>query len=126
MGGGSGCQLTTSVFIGAIATILFTVTEQATFNTVTITASQETILTQGFIGVEQRLDTTFLVLGFAVLDGLFPIASLFFNIEIQTGGTTNSLETLENRTKENVSKNIIFFFKYVIRIKKEFGIQPKI
>lgn len=76
------CVLTTRVLIRTIITIFFSVTEQTTFNTSTISTSKETILTKWLISNQQWLYFTFLVLAFAVLDGIFPITSLFLNIKI--------------------------------------------
>lgn len=86
--------LTTSVFIRSVSTIPLTVTEQATFNTLTVSAGEWVLRAEGLIGVQQWLNLALLVLNLAIPDGLLPIACLFLNIEVQTGWTTDSLKTL--------------------------------
>lgn len=43
--------LTASIFVRTIGAVFFAVTEETSFDTVAITAGQETILAEGFIGV---------------------------------------------------------------------------
>lgn len=92
-------SLTTSVFIRSVSAIFFAVTEQATFNTLTITTSQRVLWAKRFIGVQKWLNLAFLVLGLAVPDSFLPVTSLFLNIEVQTGWTTDSLKTLGIRLR---------------------------
>lgn len=73
--------LTARVFVGAVGAILFTVTEESTLDAVGVTTRKEAILTQRFISVQQRFNFTFLIFQFAVFDGVFPVTSLFLDIE---------------------------------------------
>lgn len=71
-----------------------TVAEETALDAVSISAGEMVLLTNGLVGEEQRLDLLFLGLELAVLDGGLPVASLLLNVEGQTGGTTDGLETL--------------------------------
>lgn len=73
-------ELTARIFIRTIITVFFTVTEEPTLNAVSITTSKVTVLTEGFIGDQQRLHFALLILELAVLNRILPIASLFFNV----------------------------------------------
>lgn len=88
-------KLTTWIFIWSISTILLSITEETTFDTVSITTSQETVLTQRFISDQKWLHLSLLVLQFAVFHSAFPITGLLFDIKIQTSWTTNRLKTLK-------------------------------
>lgn len=55
-------QLTTRVLIGTVAAIFLSVTEESTLNAVSVTASQEPVLTQRLVGDKERLHFTLLVL----------------------------------------------------------------
>lgn len=88
-------SLTTSVFVGPIRTILLSVTEQPPLYTISITTSEESILTQRLIRKQQRLHLPLLVLQLAILHGILPIASLLIDIEVQTSGTTDRLKPLQ-------------------------------
>ena len=91
--------LTASVLIGAIVTILVSVTEETPLDTVAVTASEIVLLADGLVGEEKRLHLLLLGLGITVLDGGLPVTGLLLDIEGQTSWATNSLETLEERKK---------------------------
>lgn len=55
-------QLTTWIFVRSICAVFFAVTEETSLNTVSITASQESILTKWLIGDQQGLHFTLLIL----------------------------------------------------------------
>lgn len=44
-------KLTTTIFVGTISTIFLAVAEQSTFDAVSVTASQETVLADWLIGI---------------------------------------------------------------------------
>lgn len=88
-------KLTTSCLIGSIAAVFLTVTEQTPFNTLSVTARQFPIGTYRFVGKQHGFDFTLFVLQFAILHGIPPIASLLLDVEIQTGRTTDGLQTLQ-------------------------------
>lgn len=73
-------ELTTSIFIGSIIAVLFTVTEEPTLNAIAITTSEIPVLAERFIGYQQRLHFALLVLELAVLNGFLPIARLLLNV----------------------------------------------
>lgn len=52
-----------------------------------------------FVGHQQRLHFAFFVLEFAVLHGLLPVAGLLLDVEEETGGATDGLQTLKNEMK---------------------------
>lgn len=54
--------------------------------------------------MQQRLDTTLLVLALAVLHRLLPVTGLLLNVEVQTGGTTDGLQTLWIRERARESR----------------------
>lgn len=83
--------LTARVLVGSITAILLSVTEESTFDAVAVAARQESILTQRFVGEQQRLHLALLVFHFAVFHGIFPVAGLLLDVEKQTGWTANSL-----------------------------------
>jgi len=85
---------TTWVFIGTIITVFLAVTEETALDAVTVTARQKAILTQRFIGHQQRLDFALFVFQLAILDGVLPIASLLFDVKEETSWTTDCLKTL--------------------------------
>ena len=77
----SAKALTARVLIGAICAVLFTVTEESALDTVGVSTREETILTQGFFSVQQRLYFALLIFQLAVFDGVFPVTGLFLDIE---------------------------------------------
>lgn len=87
--------ITASVLVGAIVTVLVAITEKATLDAVAVTASQVVLLADGLVGDEQGLYLLLPGLEIAVLDRIFPVASLLLNIKSQTGRTTDGLETLK-------------------------------
>lgn len=91
--------LTASVFVRAIGAIFLSVTEETSLDAVTVAAGQRTVRTQGFVGVEQRFDLTFLVLQLAIFDGVFPVARLLVDVEVETGRTTDGLKSLKQDEK---------------------------
>lgn len=46
-----------------------------------------------FLGIEQRLGLPLLVLQFAVVDGVLPIARLLVDVEVQSGRASYRLQT---------------------------------
>lgn len=86
--------LTARVFIGTVSTVLFAVTEETTLDTEGVTTGEVTVLAQGLVGVQQGLRLTFLVLQLAVLYSVFPVTSLFLDVEEQTSWATDGLDTL--------------------------------
>lgn len=82
-----------SVLIGAVIALFLTVAEETAFDAVSVSASEMVLLTNRLVGEEQRLDLLLLGLGFAVLDGGLPVASLLLDVEGQAGGATDGLET---------------------------------
>lgn len=88
-------RLTAAVLIRTVCAIPFAVAEKSALDAVTITAGQKTILAQRLVGVQQWLHLALLVLQLAVLDGIFPITCLLFNVEKQTGWASDSLQTLK-------------------------------
>jgi hypothetical protein len=82
-----------SVLIGAIVALFLTVAEETAFDAVSISAGEMVLLTNGLVSEEQRLDLLLLGLGFAVLDGGLPVASLLLDVEGQASGATDGLET---------------------------------
>jgi len=44
--------ITASVLVGAISTVLLSVTEKTALNASTVTASEESVLAEGLVGVE--------------------------------------------------------------------------
>lgn len=91
-------KLTTGVFIRSIRTVLFSITEQSSFDTVTITTGKETVLTKRLISEQQRLYFPFLVLQLAVFDGVLPITSLLVDVEVQPCGTPDGLQSLKTHS----------------------------
>lgn len=89
-------QLTASVLVGAVRAIFLSVTEETSVDASTVAASQLSFGAKRFVGVQERFDLTLFVLQFAILHGFLPIARLLFDVEKQTGRTTDSLKTLKN------------------------------
>lgn len=50
-------------------------------------------MTERFLGVEQRLGLSLLVLQLAVVDGVLPVAGLFVDVEVETSWAPDRLET---------------------------------
>lgn len=75
-------RLTTWVLVWSIATVFFAVAEQTAFDAVSVTARQESILTERFVGDEQRLDFSFLIFRLAVLDSIFPVTRLLLDVKV--------------------------------------------
>lgn len=92
-------RLTARVFVGAIGAILLAVTEQPAFDAVAVTAGQEAVLAERFVGHQQWLHFALFVLEFAVLHGLLPVAGLLLDVEEETGGATDGLQTLNGRVE---------------------------
>lgn len=88
-------RLTASVFIRTVSTVFLSVAEQTPFYTCTVTTGEESVLTERFVGKQQRFHLTFFVLEFAVLYGVLPIAGLLVDVEVETCWTTNGLESLK-------------------------------
>ncbi len=91
--------LTAGVLVGAVVAVLFAVAEEATLDAGAVTAGERAVLAQGLVRVQQRLHLALLVLQLAVLDGVLPVARLLLDVEVQAGGTPDSLETLEHANK---------------------------
>lgn len=103
------CKLTASVLIGTIGAVLLAVAEQTTLNAVAIAAGQEAVLAEWLVCVQQRLHTALLVLALAVLNRLLPVAGLLLNIEVQTSGAANSLQTLQiKREHKRKPYNLVY------------------
>jgi hypothetical protein len=94
--------LTAAVFVGSVATVLLAVTEESALDAVSVAASQEAVLAEWLVRHQQRLHLSLLVLELAVLNSLFPVAGLLLDVEEESGGTTDGLETLNQREKEKV------------------------
>jgi hypothetical protein len=92
--------LTTRILVRSIRTVFFTITKQAAFDTVAVTAGQGPICAQGLVGDQKRLDLALLVLEFTIFHRFFPIAGLLFNIKVQTGRATDGLQTLKSEGKQ--------------------------
>lgn len=86
-------QLTADVLVGTVGAVLLAVTEQSSLDAVTIATGQRTLGAQRLLGVELRLYLALLVLELAVVYRVLPVAGLLVDVEVQTGGTTNRLET---------------------------------
>lgn len=86
-------ELTANVLVGAVSAILLAVTEETSLDARSVTAREITILAKRFLGVEQGLGLSLLVLQFAVVDGVLPIARLLVDVEVQTGRTSYRLQT---------------------------------
>lgn len=65
---------------------------------------QNTYRTYWLISEQKWFDFAFLVLEFAIFHSIFPVASLFFNVKIQTCWTTNGLQTLQQKKKRSASR----------------------
>lgn len=76
------CKLTANVLVGAVRTILLAVTEKTSLDARSVAAREITILAKRFLGVEQGLGLSLLVLQFAVVDRVFPIARLLVDVEV--------------------------------------------
>lgn len=74
--------LTASIFVGTVGTVFLSVTEQTPFYTGTVTAGEESVLAEGFVGKQERFYLAFFVLELAVLYGVFPIAGLLVDVEV--------------------------------------------
>lgn len=90
-------KLTTAVLVGSVSAVLLAVAEESAFDAVTVTAGQVTFLTEWLVGVQERLDLALLTLQLAVLHRIFPVASLFLNVKVQTGWATDRLQALRRR-----------------------------
>lgn len=88
-------SLTTRILVWSITAIFLPVTEQAALDAVSVTAGEEAVLAQRLIRDQQRLHLTLLIFGLAIFHSIFPVASLLFDIKIQTGWTANGLQTLK-------------------------------
>ena len=86
-------SLTANVFVGAIGAVLFAVAKQSAFHAVAVTAGQRAIRAERFLGIEKRFGLSLLILGFAVVDRVLPVAGLLIDVEVQTSWTTNRLQT---------------------------------
>ena len=84
--------LTANVFVRSVRAVLLPVAEEAPLDARAVAASEEAILTEWFLGVEQRLRLSFFVLQFAVVHGIFPVAGLFIDVKVQSRGTPDCLE----------------------------------
>lgn len=94
-------ELTARVLVGTVGAVFFSVAEESAFNTLTITASQVSFFTKRLISDQQRLHLALFVLQLAILHSTFPVTSLLFNIEVQTGWATNGLKTLKRNGETN-------------------------
>lgn len=83
--------LTAWILIGTVGAVFFAVAEETTLNAVSVATRQEAILTERLVGYQQWLHFALLVLDFAILYSLLPVASLFLDVEEESGGTTDRL-----------------------------------
>lgn len=86
-------RLTTNVLIGSIAAVLLSVAEQASLYARSVAASEETVLAERLLGVQQRFRLPLLILQLAVVHGVLPVAGLLVDVEVQASGTPDRLET---------------------------------
>ena len=107
--GSSVCfnQLTTDVLVGAIGTVAFTVAEEATLDTRTLTTSQTAVLAEGLLGVELGLDLALLVLDLAVVHRVLPVACLLVYVEVETGRASDRLKS-RARALDDVAAIVTF------------------
>jgi hypothetical protein len=94
-------KFTARVLVGTVGTVLFSVTEKTALNASAISASEESVLAKGLVGVEQRLDLPLLALELAVFDCGLPVAGLLLDVEVQTGGATDGLQALNRIESSN-------------------------
>lgn len=108
-------SLTAAVLVRTVRAVLFAVAEKSPFDAITIAASEEPVLAQRFVGVQQWLHFPLLVLQFAVLNGVLPVAGLLLDVEVQTSWATDGLEALEqSKTTKNqqTSPTILYSKSY--------------
>lgn len=87
-------KLTARIFIRSIGAVFLTVAEEASLNAIAIAAREKTVLTERLIGDQQWLHFALFALDLAVLHRCLPVACLLFDVEEQTGWTTDGLEAL--------------------------------
>ena len=85
---------TARVLVGAVGAIGNAVTEEAALDASAVVTGEHSLLAEGLIGGQDGLDFADLFLDQAVLHLLFPVASLFLDVESQTGRATNGLQSL--------------------------------
>ena len=85
---------TARVLVGAVGAIGNAVTEKAALDASAVVTGEHSLLAEGLIGGQDGLDFADLFLDQAVLHLLFPVASLFLDVESQTGRATNGLQSL--------------------------------
>lgn len=78
-------KFTANILVGAVGAILLAVTEKTPLDARSVPAREESILAKRFLGVEQRLGLSLLVLQFAIVDRVLPIARLLVDVKVQTG-----------------------------------------
>lgn len=98
---GDVLSLTAAVFVGAIVTILIAVAEKTAFDALAITASQQTVLAQRLIGVQQWFCLALFVLQLAVFHRVFPVARLLLNVKEQSSRAANCLQALHQLFDDN-------------------------
>lgn len=85
-------QLTANVFVGAVSAVLLSVAEETPLDAGAVSAGQVAVLAERFLRVEQRLGLPLFVLQFAVVNGVFPVAGLLVDVEVQTGRASYRLQ----------------------------------
>jgi hypothetical protein len=103
-------SLTTRVLVGSVGAVFLAIAEESALDAVAVTAGEESVLAERLVGDQQRLHLALFVLQLAVLHRIFPVASLLLDVEVQTGRTTNGLETLEGE-EETISAERCWSFR---------------
>lgn len=86
-------KFTANILVGAIGAILLAVAEEASLDARSVAAGEESVLAERFLGVEQRLGLPLLVLQFAIVDRVLPVARLLVDVEVQAGRASYRLQT---------------------------------
>lgn len=79
----SSSSLTAYIFVGSVGAILLPVAEQSPLDAGTVAARQESVLAQGFLGIEEGFRLPLLVLQLAIIHRVLPIARLLVDVEVQ-------------------------------------------
>ncbi|KYN23456.1 hypothetical protein ALC57_04330, partial [Trachymyrmex cornetzi] len=86
-------RLTANVFIRAVSAVFFSVTEETSLDTGSVTAREQAVLTERFLSVNHGFGLPLFVLQLAVVDGILPVAGLLIDVEVQTSRASYCLQT---------------------------------
>ena len=90
--------LTAGIFIRAVVAVLVAVAEEAPLDAIAVAAGQIVFLANGLIGEQKRFHFLLLGLSVAVFNRVLPIAGLLLDVEGETRGATDGLQTLQTNT----------------------------